>query len=61
MEDFLKNINEYSRVPNKRDGWNKRDGGNFPSKSINVMFLINVMLGNIESFLYPFLARKTKI
>ena len=36
----------YSRVPNKRNGWNKHDGWNFHSKSINMMVLINVMVGN---------------
>ena len=45
----------YSRVPNKRDGWNKRDGGTFPSKSINVMFLINVMVLNKVSYHHVFL------
>ena len=54
-------ITTYSRVPNKRDGWNKRDGGTFPSKLINVMFLINVMVENFESFFIHFLARKMNI
>ena len=37
---------EGTRVPNKRDGWNKHDGWTFPSKLINMMFLINMMVGN---------------
>ena len=49
---YLILVNSYSRVPNKRDGWNKRDGGTFPSKSINVMLLINVTVENFESFFY---------
>ena len=43
----------YSSVPNRRDGWNKRDGRTFPSKSINVMVLINVMVGNFEKLFHP--------
>ena len=50
---------KYSRVPNKRDGWNKRDGGTFPSKSKNVMFLIIVMVGNFKRVLYT-LSQKNK-
>ena len=53
------NMIYYSRVPNKRDGWNKRDGGTFPSKSINMMFLINVMVGNFESF-YTLFSKKNE-
>ena len=48
----------YSRVPNRRDGWNKRDGRTFPSKSISVMVLINVMVGKFQRFLCAFFQEK---
>ena len=47
----------YSRVPNKRDGWNKCDGRTFLSKSINVMVLINVMIRQFEKLLMYFLLK----
>ena len=50
---------EYSRVPNRRDGWNKRDGRAFPSKSISMMVLINVMVGNFKSF-YVLFSKKNE-
>ena len=54
LDVLIHTTTAYSRVPNKRDGRNKRDGGTFPSKSINVMFLIKVMVGNFGTFLYTF-------
>ena len=39
---------KYSRVPNKRDGWNKRDGRKKIANLINVLDGINVMVGKIK-------------
>ena len=38
----------YSDVPNKRVGWNKHVGWKFSQKLINVLFLINMLVGNFE-------------
>ena len=40
--------NLYSGVPNKRVGWNKHVGWKFSQKLINVLFLINMLVGNFE-------------
>ena len=37
----------YSRFPNKRVGWNKRDGRKNITNLINVLDGINVMVGKI--------------
>ena len=36
----------YSGVPNKRVGWNKHVGGKISQKLINMLFLINMLVGN---------------
>ena len=42
----IKTRTKYSSVPNKRVGWNKRVGRKFSENSINVLVLINVLVGN---------------
>ena len=37
---------EYSSVPNKSVGWNKRVGGKIMGKLINMLDGINVLVGN---------------
>ena len=32
----------------KRVGWNEYDGGKFSKKLINILFLINVLVGKFE-------------
>ena len=43
-----KNSYSYSGVPNKRVGWNKHVGRKFSQKLINVLFLINMLVGKFE-------------
>ena len=43
---WTKIVYYYSRVPNKRVGWNKRVGGKILEKVINVQVGINVQEGN---------------
>ena len=38
----------YSGLPNKRNEWNKHVGRKFSQKSINGLFLINMLGGNFE-------------
>ena len=38
----------YSRLSNKRDVWNKQDGGNIWEKIITVMDEIRVIVGNVR-------------
>ena len=42
----MKLVLVYSGVPNKRVGWNKHVGGKIFQKLINVLFLINMLVGN---------------
>ena len=51
----------YSKVPNRRDGWNKHDGRTFPLNLINMMVLINMMAGNSEKFIVLFSQKISKL